>query len=145
MNAKAADSFLEDVKAEYGRAMAKFPGNKCNVAALMEEVGELAQAMLQLEFEPEKDKTATSVYEEAVQVAAMALKIALHGSSEFPSYKHPYSMKPTHYIHHNGHSVFVKEATFFEAQGGLQDDWGKNWRPVVANSIEHARTMWRFT
>ena len=137
------ERFLTDVADEYARATAKFPGNKCNVAALMEEVGELAQALLQLEFEPHKGKTVEDVYKEVVQVGAVATKIALHGSSEFPLYvMPPANAEPTHYIHHNGHSVFVKEAGFFRDQGGLVDDWGAAWRPVIATSIEHARTLW---
>lgn len=43
-----------------------------------------------------------------------------------------------YYVHHNGHSWFVKEAEFFESQGGLTHSWGKNWTPVTANSAEHA-------
>ena len=43
------------------------------------------------------------------------------------------------YAHHNGHSWFVKEAQFFEAQGGLTEPWGQNWKPILANGIEDAR------
>lgn len=35
--------------------------------------------------------------------------------------------------------VFVKEIDFFRSQGGFVEDWGKNWIPVVASSIEEAR------
>jgi hypothetical protein len=87
--------FVRDVAAEYNGAMAKFPSNRCNVAALMEEVGELAQALLQYEFEPAKyGVTSANIYAEAVQVAAMAMKIALHGSSEFPSYQFSKAFAP---------------------------------------------------
>lgn len=48
----------------------------------------------------------------------------------------------SYYIHHNGHSVFVKEAAFFIQQGGLTEEWGKAWRQVWARDIEHARTLW---
>jgi hypothetical protein len=47
-----------------------------------------------------------------------------------------------YYIHHNGHSVFVKEAALFTQQGGHTQDWGKAWKPVWARDIEHARTLW---
>lgn len=48
----------------------------------------------------------------------------------------------TYYIHRNqGNSVFVKEGSFFEEQGGLVDDWGKGWKKVYADSIEHARLI----
>ena len=87
--------FVFDATQEYKGAMAKFPGNRCNVAALMEEVGELAQALLQYEFEPAKyGVTSANIYAEAVQVAAMAMKIALHGSSEFPSYQFSKAFAP---------------------------------------------------
>lgn len=36
-------------------------------------------------------------------------------------------------------SPFVKEREFFEEQGGFRNDWGKNWRPLDAESIEDAR------
>jgi hypothetical protein len=47
-----------------------------------------------------------------------------------------------YYIHHNGHSVFVKEAALFTQQGGHTQDWGKAWKPMWARDIEHARTLW---
>ena len=84
------DRFWYCLESEYQGAMNKFPGNRCNVAALMEEVGELSQALLQLQFEPKKNKTRADVYQEAIQVAAMAMKIALNGSSEFPAYEYEY-------------------------------------------------------
>jgi NTP pyrophosphatase (non-canonical NTP hydrolase) len=47
---------------------------------------------------------------------------------------------PTHYVHCNaGNALFVKEATFFAEQGGLEEEWGKHWHPVVATSIGDAR------
>lgn len=49
---------------------------------------------------------------------------------------------PTHYVHCNCNgtgAIFVKEAGFFESQGGLTADWGKAWKPVVAKSIIDAR------
>jgi hypothetical protein len=63
------------------------------------------------------------------QMAAEAGK-DIHGNS-----------KPTHYVLGNGFSHFVKEADFFKSQGGLEMEWGKNWRPVVAESFEHARKI----
>lgn len=49
--------------------------------------------------------------------------------------------EPTHYILMKPSGVFVKEAGFFRGQGGLTQEWGKEWRPVVATSIEAARAM----
>lgn len=49
-------------------------------------------------------------------------------------------MEPTHYVHCNSaDALFVKEAKFFESQGGLKESWGKAWKPVVATSIGDAR------
>lgn len=49
-------------------------------------------------------------------------------------------MKATHYVMCNsGKALFVKEAGFFESQGGLTDSWGKAWKPVRAASIGDAR------
>jgi hypothetical protein len=85
------ERFLYCLESEYRGAMRKFPDNECNTDALMEEVGELAKALLHLQQEPTKpDATRPHVYAEAVQVAAMAMKIALHGSSQFPAYYYGY-------------------------------------------------------
>ena len=35
--------------------------------------------------------------------------------------------------------VFVKELDFFRSQGGFTEDWGINWTPIIATSIEDAR------
>ena len=92
-------ALVYDMTNEYKGAMAKFPGNRCNLAALMEEVGELAQAMLKREFEPSAGVSRADIYAEAVQVGAMAMKIALHGSSEYTTYAYEPSchldFKPT--------------------------------------------------
>lgn len=49
----------------------------------------------------------------------------------------------THYAyrHRVSHAIFIKEANFFEEQGGLEDKWGRGWRPVIATSIDHARAI----
>lgn len=44
-----------------------------------------------------------------------------------------------YYVWFNGAAWFVKEADFFERQGGLTKEWGKAWKPIYATSIEHAR------
>ena len=36
-------------------------------------------------------------------------------------------------------TVYVKELEFFRSQGGFIQDWGLNWKPIVAESIEDAR------
>lgn len=71
--------FLADVEAEYKRATDKFPSNKKLDAALMEEVGELAKALLHI---TEKNASPQDVYAEAVQVATVAMRIAVEGCPE---------------------------------------------------------------
>jgi hypothetical protein len=36
-------------------------------------------------------------------------------------------------------SVMVKTLDFFRSQKGFTEEWGRNWRPVMAVSIESAR------
>lgn len=57
-------------------ARSKFPGSRFMLAALMEEVGELAQALLQ-DRDPEEWKR------EALQVATVAIRIYEEGDSSF--------------------------------------------------------------
>ncbi len=79
MSSIPTDKFLNDVKEEFKRASDKFPkGDKLD-AALMEEVGELAQALLHIQ---EKGASPANVYKEAVQVATVAMRIAVQGAPE---------------------------------------------------------------
>lgn len=63
--------FIADVFDEINRAIAKFPEPNANMTALTEEVGELAQALM--------DKPRSEVWKEAVQVACMAARVAVQG------------------------------------------------------------------
>ncbi len=74
-----AIDMTEDMLAELARARAKFPTQDVwvTLAALGEEVGELNQAILQHHFEPAKGKTKDDIRKEAVQVAVMAMRVAL--------------------------------------------------------------------
>ena len=38
-------------------------------------------------------------------------------------------------------AVYVKEADFFVAQGGLTAEWGKRWKLLEAPSMEFARRI----
>lgn len=52
----------------------------------------------------------------------------------------------SYYVHRNdGGAVFVKEANFFEQQGGLTEKWGRAWKKIRATSIEHAREIGQAT
>lgn len=97
---KPLTAFLKDISAEFDFAPKKFPGNEDQLVALMEEVGELAQALLDLKQKKLKrnaavlgaldisDESAHSIeiWKEAVQVASMAAKIAILGDKSFPTY-----------------------------------------------------------
>lgn len=77
----AAATFPEDlttnaVRAEVVRARIKFPGSRFLLAALMEEVGELARAILQ-------KKDTDAIEREAIQVAAVAVRIIEEGDPAF--------------------------------------------------------------
>ncbi len=63
--------FIQEVVAELGRARAKFPSPDGLMCALTEETGEVAKALL--------DEPWENVRAECVQVAAMALRVALEG------------------------------------------------------------------
>ena len=67
----ADQMFLTDVAREVERARKKFPSPEAVLTALTEEVGELSKAYL--------DEPQPRVYAEAIQVAAMALRVALEG------------------------------------------------------------------
>lgn len=68
--------FALDTTKEAARARGLFPNNAHLMSALMEEVGELAKALLD-------DEGERRVYAEAVQVAAVALRIATEGDKDF--------------------------------------------------------------
>lgn len=67
---------VNDLLLEIARARTKFPGNKFLLAALVEEVGELAQAFLQ-------DQGRDRIRAEAIQVACVALRIVEEGDPTF--------------------------------------------------------------
>ena len=75
--ADAIDRFLHDVAEAIPSAMAKFPQPNPNIAALAEEVGEAAQAALHIREGKSNDWW--RVYDEAVQVAVMAARLAIEG------------------------------------------------------------------
>ena len=71
------DGFMEAVTEEVSKAVAKFPQPNPTLAALTEETGELARAVLHIREGKSDDWW--QVYGEAVQVAAMACRVALEG------------------------------------------------------------------
>lgn len=67
---------LEEVR----RARGMFPGRNLNFAALIEEVGELANALIEVGRGKASDH---DVHKEAVQVAAMAIRLMEEGDPQF--------------------------------------------------------------
>lgn len=71
----------DEVMAELARATAKFPTWPTDplhaLAVLGEEFGELTKAMLQHTYEPHKGVTQQDIRDEAIQTAAMALRLAM--------------------------------------------------------------------
>ena len=77
MMSEAQNGFLLNVEQETLLAIKKFPEPWGLMTALTEEVGELAKALM--------DESSDRVWKEAVQVAAMALRVAVEGD---PSLDH---------------------------------------------------------
>lgn len=79
---------IRSIRGELQQAREAFPDSRYMLCALMEEVGELAQAIM--EHSRGENKTAAEVYHEAIQVATMAIRIGTEGDSDF-TYE-PYSI-----------------------------------------------------
>lgn len=79
MNNVTIGPILKEIDAEYTRATTKFPSSTLSTVALMEEVGELAKAQL--------DEPLDNVRKEAVQVAVMAIRIAVEGDDTLNDYR----------------------------------------------------------
>jgi len=73
------NDFLVMVAAEVMRARAEFPGANATNAALVEEVGEVSKALM---YEPWN-----AVVAEAVQVAAMCLRLATEGDATMKEFR----------------------------------------------------------
>jgi NTP pyrophosphatase (non-canonical NTP hydrolase) len=63
---------VSELRAEIARARAKFPNNRNLLAALMEEAGELARALLQ-------EGNSEHAAQEALQTACVAMRIYEEG------------------------------------------------------------------
>ena len=70
-----------NLQREVEGARTKFPKNQHKLAALQEEAGELAQALID---HSRGNATPQQVYKEAIQVAAMAVRVAEEGDASFP-------------------------------------------------------------
>ena len=74
------------IRGELNAARKTFPESTHQLAALMEEVGELAQALM--EHDRDGSQTIQMVLRECVQVACMAIRVATEGDDNF-SYLFP--------------------------------------------------------
>ncbi len=72
--------FTSEMYDEQKRAQNKFPNNSRLLGALMEEVGELAQALLKIK---ESGESPENVYKEAIQVASTAYRLAISGEPDY--------------------------------------------------------------
>lgn len=72
-------NFLDRVHDEVFKARKKFPSSEGSMTALTEEVGELAKALL--------DEGWSRVQAEAIQVAAMACRVAIEGDPTLIKYR----------------------------------------------------------
>lgn len=78
---RAATAFaLNDLADELGRARRKFPACDHTYAALLEELGELANALLEHQY---GHAPARNVRAEALQVACMAVRIGTEGDASY--------------------------------------------------------------
>jgi len=78
------DRTLFEINLELERARSKFPMPNHNYVAMVEEVGELAEALLKCK--PGDRELCVRVYEEAIQCAVMAIRVLEEGDKDFPSY-----------------------------------------------------------
>lgn len=70
---KETGDLVREIVSELARARVKFPGDNVTTLALVEEVGELAQATF--------EKSRADVRKEAVQTAVMAMRVVLDGDA----------------------------------------------------------------
>lgn len=80
--------FLGEVRDELGRARIKFPSNARVFAALAEEFGEVANALLERGYgddDPaiDNDLMDAEVWDECVQTAAMAMRLAVETDPDY--------------------------------------------------------------
>ena len=82
------DYIMDCVRREYERALKLFPRKDAGpqVAVLSEEHGEISKALLD---HSRGEDTIDGVFTECVQTAAMAVRLAIGGSAEFPDYVCP--------------------------------------------------------
>lgn len=79
-------NLITEIVAELERARTKFPGDNVTTLAMVEEVGELAKATF--------SQPRAAVREEAVQVAVMAIRVALDGDATLDAWRASKGLDP---------------------------------------------------
>jgi hypothetical protein len=79
MKTTPEQQIVAEILAEVTRARSLFPGANATNAALVEEVGEVSKALM---FEPW-----SYVRKECIQVATMAIRLALEGDATFTEWR----------------------------------------------------------
>lgn len=119
-------SVIDQITAEVARATVKFPTWPNDplhaLAVLGEEFGELTKAMLQHTYEPNKGVTQQDIRAEAIQTAAMALRLAMSlDSYEYRrSEQHKQSNEGDRFI-----GRYVREIEALAAKGMCEDGLGR--------------------
>lgn len=85
MVTESDNDILVSVRQELRDAREEHPTNEDQLAALSEELGELCKALLHHKHE---DGSEDEVRKEAIQVAAMAVRVATEGDHSYPYVPH---------------------------------------------------------
>lgn len=85
-NAANEGMVVREILLELERARTKFPGPDATLAALVEEVGEVAKALM--------DESRERVRKEAVQVAVMAIRLILDGDATLDEFRRSKGLDP---------------------------------------------------
>lgn len=80
------DKLMQEIAAELERARTKFPGPDATLAALVEEVGEVAKALM--------DESRDRVRKEAIQVAVMAIRLVIDGDATLDEFRKSKGLEP---------------------------------------------------
>lgn len=105
------DQILAEIKKEVGFARSKFPGDNVTFAALVEEVGELATATF--------SQSRIDVRKEAVQVAAMAIRLVLDGDCTFDAWRAKFKLDP---LTDRPTGLLTADQMFAESEGRIVRD-----------------------
>jgi len=89
-NLKLDIEFIQALSNELDKARTKFPNNKHQLAALSEEFGEVANALLERDYcDSLPLEHNRHVWNECAQAAAMCMRVAVEGDASF-KYEPPY-------------------------------------------------------